>query len=443
MSRVLLVNPPAPQPTMRDDYCSSTSKAGYAWHPIDLLAAAAWLRDRHELIWRDYAVTPASRDAAIAQLAADRADAIFGLVGAAANDDFGFWRSVRERTDAPLVLSGDLVRFAATEALAEHAFVDAVALDFTAPGLRDLLDGAPTTPGLLRRDTPEPPAVDGPFGYPVPPHELVWALPYRHPFLPPGFATVMTDHGCPHRCRYCNSGVVGWRERDLDNLAAELDWLAARRRRALLIKDMTFNAVPERTLTVLRLLRATGPWRFACYVRPDRVTDEIAVGLARAGCVMAMAGVESGDDQVLGAVRPGATVAAVSEGIGRLHRAGVPVGGHFLLGLPGEGAAQWDRTLALALRLPLAYASFNLAAPRLGTPLYVAGTGVADGSTAATRLLADEAQAAQLPAWRKRAVRAFYGRPGYLMRRAWASLRLGMLRQQIGHGLALARQRNR
>ncbi len=439
MSRVLLCNPPAARPTMRDYYCSSTSKAGYAWPPIDLLVQGAWLQAEHSLWWRDYAVTPASPPEALNQIDELRPETIVGLVGAAAPQDLAFWREAQRRTGARLFLSGDLVRFRATEKLAELDFVAGILIDFSRAGLRDHLAGRETHDGLtLPGEVAAEPA--GPFHYPLPPHELVWQLPYRHPFLPPRFATVMTDHGCVHRCAYCNSGRVGYRVRDEQNLAEELRWLAAHGVRALFIKDMTFNADPARTQRVLELMRQTGPWKFVAYLRADRVDAALARALAAAGCEMAMVGIETANAELVERLRGGALVDAFAAGVHELRCAGVPVGGHFLLGLPGEDEASVRRTIDLACRLPLVYASFNLAAPRPGTPLDMAGDGVADGSSAETRLLADGLDRATLLRLRDEAVRRFYRRPGYLARRFWSGLWSGSLLREARHGLALLRE---
>jgi radical SAM superfamily enzyme YgiQ (UPF0313 family) len=439
MSRVLLCNPPAPRPTMRDYYCSSTSKAGYAWQPIDLLVQAAWLKDAHLLIWRDYAVTPADEASALRQIADDRPEVIVGLVGAAAPHDFAFWEQARQRTGARLFLSGDLVRFDAADTLARFDFVDGVFLDFTRPGLRDHLTGLDFHDGLALRGDAVEHVRPGPFAYPLPPHELVWALPYRHPFLPRRFATVMTDHGCVHRCAYCNSGRVGYRVRDEQNLAGELAWLADHGVRALFIKDMTFNADAARTMRVLSLMRAICPWTFVAYLRPDRVDDELARALKATGCAMAMVGVESASDEIVGKLRPGVSANEIERGVRSLHRAGAPVGGHFLLGLPGESEADIRRTIDLARRLPLAYASFNLAAPRPGTPLFQPGEGVADGSLSQTRLLADRLDRTTLLRLRTEAARKFYLRPGYLLRRLASAVGNGTLFRELRHGRALMR----
>ena len=365
MKRVVLLNPPAPTPTMRDYFCSSTSKTGYAWQPIDLLIQAAWLREEHVLIWRDYAVTPAGENDALAQIAADRPDAVIGLVGAAAPNDFSFYKKLADRLKTPLYLSGDTVRFAAEDILARFSFVTGVLLDFTAPAIRNALAGESVPVGLHTR------AGNGgvdrrAFAHPLPPHELAWAHPYRHPFLPRGFISVMTDFGCPHACVYCNSGRVGWRPRELANLESELAWLATHDRRALFIKDMTFNAAPEHLADVLRLLRRHGPWQYTCFLRPDKLTETQTAQLVRTGCRMAMVGLETGSPVHLAQVRPDGDLANAERGVRTLHAAGVPVGGHFLLGLPGETDVELAATIDLACRLPLAYASFNLATPATG-----------------------------------------------------------------------------
>jgi radical SAM superfamily enzyme YgiQ (UPF0313 family) len=191
---------------------------------------------------------------------------------------------------------------------------------------------------------------------------------------------------------------------------------------------------------VLNWLRTHGPWQFACYVRPDRVTAEQAQALKQAGCVMAMAGIESGDDAALAEVRPQVTTAAVEAGVAHLHRAGVPVGGHFLLGLPGDTDETFTRTIDLARRLPLAYASFNLASPRIGSALHEAGEGIADGSSAGTRLLTATLPRETLLRRRRDAVRQFYGRPTFLLRQTWRAVRHGLFWRQLRHGLALLRQ---
>src|SRR5690606_4500488 len=51
VKRVLLLNPPWPFPILRDAWCTSVSKAGYLWQPVDLLAQTGWLA-RHGIAYR-------------------------------------------------------------------------------------------------------------------------------------------------------------------------------------------------------------------------------------------------------------------------------------------------------------------------------------------------------------------------------------------------------
>jgi radical SAM superfamily enzyme YgiQ (UPF0313 family) len=91
--------------------------------------------------------------------------------------------------------------------------------------------------------------------------------------------------------------------------------------------------------------------------------------MRRAGCEVILAGIETGDEEV--AARLGKTVKAA-----RTHRIlaharslGIRSCGHFVLGSPDETREQAMSTIRLARRLPLDYASFNMYAPRIGTPM--------------------------------------------------------------------------
>ena len=52
--RIVLLNPPAPQITFRDGYCSSSSKSGYVWHPLDLMIQSGILTAQgHDITFID------------------------------------------------------------------------------------------------------------------------------------------------------------------------------------------------------------------------------------------------------------------------------------------------------------------------------------------------------------------------------------------------------
>ena len=69
---------------------------------------------------------------------------------------------------------------------------------------------------------------------------------------------------------------------------------------------------------------------------PQPLLDYLA-GLARRVFVMVEYGIESADDSTLARINRGHTFAETEEAVRRTAAAGIPVGGHVILGLPGEG----------------------------------------------------------------------------------------------------------
>ena len=49
MLKVVLLNPPSSNKYLRDQYCTSLSKAEYYWHPIDLLIQSGILSREHDV----------------------------------------------------------------------------------------------------------------------------------------------------------------------------------------------------------------------------------------------------------------------------------------------------------------------------------------------------------------------------------------------------------
>ena len=361
-------------PVMRDYYCSSTSKAGYVWQPMDLICQSGYLDNGFAPKLIDCAVLGWDRTQALDRIKEINPAAIFSLVGTAAvPDDFEFLAEAFRETGARIFVSGDLARFHPHKILEAYPFIEGVVLDFTSGDLADLLAGRPGPfPSLALRTEPlgELPVAKGEFDYPIPRHDLFLSLPYRMTFLGRPFASILANYGCPFRCRYCNSCTIGFSRRSPDNLFEELDYLHGRAIRYLFVKDFTFNAVPDEARMILeRWISRAYKFRWIGYFRAERIDGVLAGLLARTGCQMAQIGIETADADILRGVKPGADVNGLEQGIARLREAGVPFGGHFVIGLPGEDDRSFERTIELSRRLGLSYASFNIFTPRPGSAL--------------------------------------------------------------------------
>ena len=133
-------------------------------------------------------------------------------------------------------------------------------------------------------------------------------------------------------------------------------------------------------------------------------------------------------------------------GVASVRRHGLRTVGTFIVGLPEDDEASLERTLDWAIELELDFLSLNMAVPRFATPFR--RDALSSGLAPADALVMDQGGAqAFLPtraldrermlALKKRMVRRFYLRPGYLWRRLRGLRTVHELGAQVREGLAL------
>ena len=150
--RVLLLNPPASVVANRDYYCSKRTKSNYLFQPIDLVMQSGMLAPEHELSALDATARRMPPAAALDEIERLKPQAILGLWGAATNtEDLNFYRALRGRTDAPIIVSGEVFLSDPAGWLRERPFVDGALLRFISTGLRDWLRTGAPGPDLVVR----------------------------------------------------------------------------------------------------------------------------------------------------------------------------------------------------------------------------------------------------------------------------------------------------
>jgi radical SAM superfamily enzyme YgiQ (UPF0313 family) len=351
------------------------------------------------------------------------------LAGAGHPEDLAFAARVKAARGGALVGLGEELFGDPAAALAAHPALDAVVTDFTSDAAARWLSGERDgLRGIVWRDgggvAGDPAPARGAFAIPTPEHARFPLDAYRLPFaVPHPWATVLASFGCPFACAYCNSGTAGYRPRDPDNLAEELDLVQALGIRHVFVRDMTFAADRAHGEAVCAVLRGRGlSWN--CYCRVDRVDPALLAAMAAAGCVMIHFGVESATADLRGALGRGTGVERAEDAFRWAREAGIGAGAHFILGLPGETEADVGKTVALAKRLRPDYASFNVYTPRagstLGRRLDAEGRlapGERDSSFGGYRVTGG-IDPARLERLRRRAVLSFYADPRFLLRQA-------------------------
>ena len=417
--RIALVNPPAPFPVFRDGYCSTSTKSGYLWHPLDLLVQSGILTGMgHQVALIDAIASRLDAPKTLDRLAAFNPDAVLGLAGDVSwPGDVRFYRRLSWRLPAArLALSGDVPRFEPERAFGELPGLEAIVTDFATPGLSNFLtDDGPAEAITTRTGTT--PAQSRTWSSPPARHDLLPRDAYRLPFhggLP--FASVLSSYGCPFSCTFCNTGELGFKTRPVAEVLAELRLVTRLGYRRVYLRDATANGKRLHFLELCDRWAAEDlnlAWNVFCTFQP--FDPELATAMARAGCRVVQFGIETGDDALRAESGKAFKNSAAEAAVRYAHEAGLQVCGHFVLGLPGQDEASLRRTAAFARDLDLDFASFNAAAARPGTMLRREADerGLFGGDASETGFAAGLASVTpeRLRAIKREAVARFYLRP--------------------------------
>jgi anaerobic magnesium-protoporphyrin IX monomethyl ester cyclase len=453
---VLLLNPPGTKVYLRDYYCSKVSKSNYLYHPVDLLMVSGRLAGRHELHVLDAIADRVGAAECRSRIERLAPDVIIAQIGAVSlSEDESFLASL-VRPGRRIIVSGDVVLEDTARWLDQHAFIDGVLLDFTSEDIITYVEGAAEPlRGIVQRSDPASAAgrtrpENGEYAVPVPRHDLFTSPFYRYPFVRrKPFATVLTDYGCPYRCSFCVMSRIGHQTRPVENVLEELRFLKSLGTRDIYFDDQTFGVNRKRTVELCdRMRHERLGFGWVCFSRADLLDTDLVAVMQEAGCHTIMMGVESADEGLLRKYRKGITKEQVRNAFHTCAVRGVRTVATFILGLPEDTEDTMRETVAFARELDCDFASFNIAVPRMGTPLRQEA--IRDGLISADLMTMDQTGSSiamptkhlsrdQLKKFRNEAIRDFYLRPRYLWRRLRGVSSWYELREHLSEGWALLR----
>ncbi len=432
--KVLLLSPPGRGQYIRDYYCSKVAKADYSYAPVDLLLLSGRFEDVRFIDAIQDELTP---EVCLDKIVALAPAAVISLVGATSwAEDRAFLSAVKRALPQTKILaSGDVLLEAGEAVMAREDWLDAIVLDFTNPDAERYLSGRfDDIEQMIFRKNPGQIVVRtsrrrrGPIiDLPQPRQDLFISQGYVYPFVRHRrFATVQTDYGCPFACRFCVMAQLGYGLRPVAEVMRELKGLQERGVREIYFNDQTFGADPAHLQAVCQAMiqdRLDLGW--CCWSRVDTAYDHLAL-MKRAGCHTVMFGVESANEETLRRHRKGFSLTQVQRAFARCRELGLRTLGTFLIGLPGEDRADIEQTIDLSLELKCDFASFNVLVPRKGTAVRqeLAARGVRpddiialDQTGHTVAVSAVDLSPQELKSLRDLAMRRFYRRPGYIVRR--------------------------
>jgi len=462
MKRILLLNPPGSELFVRDYYCSKVSKGSYLYHPTDLLILYGYLLPHFELKVLDCIVQRKPRPESLEEAVSFYPDAVIFLTGSVSKkEDYPFLAELKERTGALMLGTGDCLLEEFETINREAPWLDAIILDFFCDDTLRYLQAK-----LFGEDTGETPAVKdlatnvresisrvkgGQVDIPVPRYELFPNEKYSYPFVRGRpFASVLTDYGCPYRCKFCVMTSLGFKHRSVENVMQELDYVWRLGMRDLYFVDQTFGYNRKRLIAICEaMIERKYNFRWVAFTRVDRIDDKSLALMKRAGCHTLMFGIESPIQRVLDEQKKDLKVAQIECGFALCKKHGIRTLGTFIIGLPGTSYEENLQILNFAIKLDLSYASFNVLIPRMGTETrqqakesewILDEEGTMDQSGTFASMESDMLSAEEILDLRKHITRSFYFRPRYLAKRLFELRSFYELQSSFANALGIFEQ---
>jgi anaerobic magnesium-protoporphyrin IX monomethyl ester cyclase len=164
---------------------------------------------------------------------------------------------------------------------------------------------------------------------------------------------IQTKRGCVYKCVYCTyRNVEGWgyRTRDPERVADEIEQLKRAGVRHFDFVDSTFNSPPGHALAVCEAItrRRLGVQLDTTNFTPAAAPDELLAAMKRAGFRSLGITAESASDAVLEKLQKGFTASKVRDVAERVERHGIKTLWIFLVGGPGETEKTVEETLEFA-----------------------------------------------------------------------------------------------
>ncbi|MDA3911878.1 MAG: radical SAM protein [Bacteroidales bacterium] len=436
-NQILLLNPPGSKMYFRDYYCAKVSKAKYYYHPIDLVYLSGRLAEFGNIFVIDAIAEKLSKNECVNQVLNLNPNVIVFLSSAPSYaEDMTFIEAVKkELNHCKIIATGDVFRDFKENALTDNPFLNAILFDFSSDDILSYLKRTTNKiiPNIIYRSDNKliigkEKHGKGEWQVPTPQWEKFNLNAYHFPFAQrKPFASILTDFGCPYACDFCPVSTLGFKLRPIPDVIEELKKLKILGVKELYIRDQTFGVNKTRTHQLLDAMHESDlKFSFTALSRTDVLEDSLLIKMKKSGCHTLMIGIESANEEVLHKHKKTIKTSETYQSIKQIKKAGIKVGGFFMLGFPGETRDSVCATAKFARKLPIDYASFNIVSPRFGTEFRknAIEMGIIETDHWETE------SSASKPIWKNqkftneelfklkvKAVRKFYLRPSYILQR--------------------------
>lgn len=420
--KILLINPSF---TGIYGNFSSAAKVGVLYPPLGLASLAANISDNHECKILDLELNP--------DLVGSLVDFKPDIVGVTFTTPLylqalDLFKVIKEYDPNIWTIAGGPHTSALPESVISNQFVDSAVVGEGEIAFNKFLENPVKKkiykePLITDLDSINPPARNL-----LENSKYVWSVPGKK--IQP-MATIMTSRGCPFECIFCSQKVIfgrGVRYRSPENVLREMESIIERYNiRHFSFLDDTLGLNREKTFQLCdMIIGGKLNITFEGYTRVNVVTYELLKKLKDAGLSRISFGVESGNQEILDAIKKGTTLEQIKNAYDVASDLGLETRLSVIFGLPGETKETIKKTISFMKKLKCKQAYVNVGTPFPGTEFYeyaksgVGGLKLLTSDWSQYRrwgnavIDVNDLTAEDLVKWQRKALLDFYMRPSII-----------------------------
>jgi hypothetical protein len=444
--KVLLINPPGPKGLFRDTVCSTLSKASYVWKPRGHILFSSIIPAEWDAAFIDASINGLSKEEVINMIREYQPTVLVVALSSVVWDkDYAFISQVRKIFPlVHMIVFGDAIReryfFDSAMNIADEAILNPLVYNISTYRLKKFSTFSVINDSQIDKKGKEIKTY-------LPRHKLFDNTAYRWPFVKHfRYAAVYTQFGCPFSCSYCTSSRTSVTYRSADNILDEIDQVYADGYKEIHFGDDTFGSPRENTIKILNgILKKGYRFSWSAYTYPGLVDWEYLKLMHATGCHTLVIGIDSHDFTLLKKYGRPLKQEVLFNFINNCKKLGIDICGDFILGFEEEDEDSILKTIDFAIKSKVDYASFNCANPLFGSSIREQKKEIGiikEGDFGFDTAGYNIPRTSRISSLRLRelhflALRRFYFRPGYILRRLFKirSIEEFMLRAMEGMGV--------
>ena len=264
--------------------------------------------------------------------------------------------------------------------------------------------------------------------------------------------TIETSRGCPFSCYYCLTPIISGkipRHKSPKRIVDEIEHCIKNHNiREFFFKADTFTINKKNVIgTCKEILNRKLKISFVANSRTDTIDEEMIYWMKKAGCQIIAFGIECGTDKQKEQIKKGSKISDDLKAIALCKKHKIKTYGFFMIGFPEEDEKDINATINFMFLLDCDFVELHLATPFIGTPLYeqskalglirqemeLLGHSYFSNPVTGTKYIS----AKKLKEIRKRALRKYYLRPKYIIKKILSIKSPAQLKNYLKYGLRL------